>query len=101
MLIQTAANYLALAEAAVSCLSTAWMAMNSGGGLAMKEFEAEFVNSLYLAITAGNCPGLEPSPEKPRTSAGAIAFAAGPAVDRAASIAAVEADCVGPALSTA
>ena len=52
--------------------------------MAMNEAEAALVNFVYVATSDGSTAGFERSALKPLTSAGTIALAPDPAVERAA-----------------
>ena len=58
----------------------------------MNSADAAWVKRLYSEIVAGRCAGCEESLEKLRIRDGAIAFAAGPALDSAAEMADVDSD---------
>ena len=86
--------------AAVSRASTVCRARNSGGGLERKAADAALVKRLYSAIVPGSCFGFERSSEKLCSSDGTMAFAAGPAVERALAIAPEDAGHAASAVRT-
>ena len=92
--------YFAFLAAAVSLASTVCRARNSGGGLEMKALDAALVKRLNAAIADGSFAGFDSSPENLRIKEGTMAFASGPAVERAAEISAEDADSVGSAIRT-